>query len=286
MNALAAADACGWRAQLALGFARGPHRTELRRREHRGPLRVQRPFHPEPGGTCHVYVLHPPGGIVGGDTLALDIEAAAAAHALVTTPGAAKFYRSAGATATVEQRLAIGADAVLEWLPQETLYFDGARARVRTTVTLARAASFIGWDITCLGRPAAGAAFRSGAIDARVEIHDVHAGASRPRLLERLCFAPAGAAAAPGWHGCAATGTLYAAGPALDAAGGRVPDDVQELVGAFAGPAGVTIVDDVLACRALAPDALTLRSLFQAVWTLLRPQLLGRPAVIPRIWHT
>jgi len=78
----------GWHAALELGFAAASGATRLARRKHRGPLVVQRPFLPEGPGVAHVYVLHPPGGLVGGDELTLDVEVDAGAHALVTTPAA------------------------------------------------------------------------------------------------------------------------------------------------------------------------------------------------------
>src|SRR5690606_30424398 len=113
----------GWRAELALRFElRGP-RTVLAGRRHYGPLRVQRPFYPE-GAPCHTYVLHPPGGVVGGDRLHMDIRLEPGSHALLTMPGATKFYRSAGATSLLQQHFHVGEDAVLEWLPQDNILFQ------------------------------------------------------------------------------------------------------------------------------------------------------------------
>src|SRR5262245_38788911 len=106
----------GWQAALELGFAAEHGATRLARRAHRGPLVVQRPFLPEGPGVCHVYVLHPPGGLVGGDELALDVDVASGAHALVTTPAAGKVYRTNGATARQIQRLRVAGGARLEWL--------------------------------------------------------------------------------------------------------------------------------------------------------------------------
>ncbi|HMV40203.1 MAG TPA: urease accessory protein UreD, partial [Plasticicumulans sp.] len=111
----------GWQARLELGFAPVAARTALVHSAHRGPLRVQRPFHPEADGSCHVYLLHPPGGVVGGDGLALDVQLAPGARALLTTPSASRFYRSAGARALQRQLLRVGAGARLDWLPQETI---------------------------------------------------------------------------------------------------------------------------------------------------------------------
>ena len=112
----------GWRADLRLGYVKQQQRTVLKHRQQLGPLTVQRPFYPE-GETCHTYLLHPPGGVVGGDELQLQVTCHEQAHALLTTPGAAKFYRSAGATAQVSQHFTVAADGLLEWLPQENIYF-------------------------------------------------------------------------------------------------------------------------------------------------------------------
>ena len=151
-----------WRAQLDLGFSRRADTTLLSTRYHRGPLMVQRPFYPEGPEVCHVYVLHPPGGVVGGDRLEINVSCQADAQALVTTPAAGKFYRSMGAPAVLEQRLTVSENALLEWLPQENILFSGSIGKMNTTVELEGNAMFIGWEIVCLGRPASGETFENG----------------------------------------------------------------------------------------------------------------------------
>ncbi len=153
----------GWRAELSLCCEQRGGRTVLARKRQFGPLTLQRPFYPE-GSVCHLYLLHPPGGVVGGDSLAVDIDLGPGARALVTTPGATKFYRSAGADALVTQRLSVAAGAGLEWFPQEAILFPGARVRSRTEVALQADASFIGWELLSLGRPVIGERFDSGAL--------------------------------------------------------------------------------------------------------------------------
>ncbi|WP_303908751.1 urease accessory protein UreD, partial [Thiohalomonas denitrificans] len=151
----------GWKARLELGFEPRAGRTVLAKRIQRGPLAVQRPFHPG-DGACHVYLLHPPGGVVGGDELSVRAAAAAEAGALITTPGATKFYRSAGPRAYMEQRLNVADGGALEWLPQENIVFPGALADIRTRIDLKGQAGFIGWETLCLGRPAADERFDAG----------------------------------------------------------------------------------------------------------------------------
>jgi len=145
-----------WHAELRLAFARAGERTVLRENRHLGPLRVQKALYPEGDAVCQAIVLHPPSGIAGGDHLTIEVDVAAGAHAQLTTPGAGKWYRSSGSEASQRIDLTVGAGATLEWLPQETIVFDGARARMETRVTLAADSRFIGWDILCLGRAAAG----------------------------------------------------------------------------------------------------------------------------------
>lgn len=154
------ASQAGWHASLDLDFALSGSRTVLARRSHVGPLVVQRPFYPE-GDVCHVYLVHPPGGVVGGDTLELSARVRDGAHALVTTPAATKFYRSDGRIARQLQDITIGA-ATFEWLPQETILFPDAYANVVTRVRLSERSRFIGWEIVCYGRPASGLQYAGG----------------------------------------------------------------------------------------------------------------------------
>lgn len=276
--AVAADD--GWQAALALGFRRDGLRTVLARRSAVGPLQVQRPFYPE-GGVCHVYLLHPPGGIVGGDRLEITAELETGAQVLLTTPAAGKFYRSAGRAAEQAQRFTVAEGAALEWFPQETIVFDGALARSTTRVELAPGARFIGWEIVCLGRPASGERFRNGQFIQGMEAYRL----GRPLLLERNRYDGGGAVldAAWGLAGHPVSGTLVCAGgdegdlaAVRDALG---EDATDELTGA-------TLIDDILLVRFLGREAERARERFIRAWEVLRPRKLGRPAQRPRIWST
>jgi urease accessory protein len=244
-----------WHARLELGFRQSGNRTVLAHRRHVGPLMVQRPFYPE-GGICHVYLLHPPGGIVGGDTLELQVGADTGSHALITTPAATKFYRAGPHPSAVLQQNLQVKDAVLEWLPQEAIVFDGARVRSSTRVDLTGPSRFIGWEILCLGRPAVRERFTVG------ELH-------QDFLPARWGLAEAQAMG---------TMMMYPGGEA-DLAALRA---VQAVDARFA----VTMVGGVLHCRALAQQAESIRRLFNALWLQLRSHLLGRVALAPRIWAT
>ncbi|HTQ36479.1 MAG TPA: urease accessory protein UreD, partial [Steroidobacteraceae bacterium] len=200
-----------WQARLELGFRREGGRTILAHRRHMGPLVVQRPFHPE-GPVCHVYLVHPPGGIVGGDSITLQVDVETHAHALLTTPAATRFYRAGPhPRATVHQLLAVR--GALEWLPQETIVFEGARAHATTRVELAGdEARFLGWEVACLGRPACGEGFREGELLQDFLLYRD----GQPLLLDRTRLAGDSPALSAGWGlaGSRAMGTLlmYPAG--------------------------------------------------------------------------
>lgn len=267
----------GWSARLQLGFRAGPERTVLAERRRHGPLAVQRPFYPE-GATCHVYLLHPPGGVVGGDRLEIDVQLPATAQALITTPGATKFYRSAGAPAQQSQLLKVADGAGLEWLPQENILFPGARAAVRTRVELQGDARLLLWEIHCLGRPVIDEAFDQGALDASLELWRD----GQPLLLERLRvdadkrLRPASLAACP----VTATAVFSHADTAA-------LEQARTLIDAHAtGQAAATRVEDLLLIRYLGRSTEQAKLLFLHVWRGLREQLMRRPAQVPRIWNT
>ena len=171
----------GWEASLNLRFANRFNKTLLTHRGHKGPLTVQRPFYPE-GDVCHVYLLHPPGGIVGGDELTISISAEANSHALITTPAAGKFYRSDGLWASQKVNIDVCGDAVVEWLPQETIIYQGAHLQSTININLADNVRFIGWEILSIGRPASGEGFDFGAVDLSWQINCQQ----RPLFIERL----------------------------------------------------------------------------------------------------
>jgi urease accessory protein len=271
----------GWQAALDLHFERSGARTVLARRRHVGPLQVQRPFYPEGTDTCHVYLLHPPGGVVGGDQLRITIDVASGAQALLTTPAAGKLYRSAGRLATLDQRLTVASNAMLEWLPQETIVFAGAHVAASTRVDLAGSAKFLGWELVCLGRPAAAELFTQGVLRQRFEVWCDGA----PLWIEgsRFCGGEPALTAAWGLRGHSVTGTLVCTATAPE-----LVTQVREAWSALSGDALVsaTQLDAVIVCRYLGDDAEQARACFVAAWTILRPAVLGRVACPPRIWAT
>jgi len=276
-------------ATLELEFAASSGATILARRAHTGPLAVQRPFFPEGREVCHVYLLHPPGGLVGGDQLRVDVRVGSGAHALVTTPAATKLYRTTGATARQEQRLRVAAGGALEWLPQETILYDGADAVLRTRVDLEAGARFVGAEVLCFGLPARDEGFSRGRCRQALEIWR----GGRPLLVERGRLDGASPVHAARWGlgGAPVLGSLVA-----------VPAPDKELLAALraqaealsAGDLGAaTVLGDgdrapaqLLAVRYLGASVERAHAFLQRAWRLLRPALLGRPAEPPRIWAT
>jgi urease accessory protein len=280
---------------LAKGAGAELGRTRLIERHHKGPLVVQRPFYPE-GDPCHVYLVHPPGGVVGGDELRIDAVVDPGAHALITTPAATKFYRCEGRISAQTQELhAVG--ATLEWLPQENIFYRGADVRIATRIQIDASSRFIGWEISCLGLPARGEPFDAGAlrldlelwrtppVDEATELRRVPVCSETrnvPIFMDRLRLTGDSPARGTAWGlgGQEAIGTMLAT-PATC----THVESVRELV-AHEKYAAVSLVDGVLVLRALAPQAEAVRRLFIAAWQRLRPGIVGREAVLPRIWST
>jgi urease accessory protein len=272
-----------WKGQLSLGFAPRGGGTALVERRHLGPLAVQRAFHPEGPTVCHVYLLHPPGGLVAGDELQVDVRVASGAHALLTTPASTKVYRSGrGHLARQRQRLQVAGGGRLEWLPQDTIVFEGAEVELTTAVELEADAAFLGWEMVCLGRPAAGDRFARGRCRQRFEVYRD----GRPLVIERLCVEGGGPVQAAAWGlaGAAVNATLIAA-PAR-------AEDLEVARAALPVPPGdalllaATLVDDALVVRARGPDPAAVRAGLERVWAAVRPGVLGRPPCPPRIWLT
>jgi urease accessory protein len=266
----------GWPARLELRLAAAGGRTVLVGRQHEGPLLVQRPFYPE-GPICHLYLVHPPGGVAGGDHLSLRVDAGPATQALVTTPAATKIYRSfSSRVSQVEQQL-VATDATLEWLPQETIVFRGAHTRLTTRVQLAGRAKFIGWEILCLGRPASHEVFDAGCIAQDFELwHE-----NRPLLIDRLRLRGGDASLQAQWGlgGASALGTMLVY-PATAVHLALVREH-----GASSGIAA-SLVDGVLLLRLRAEQGETVRRELERLWRVLRPGFSGTAATAPRIWAT
>ncbi|OEZ60395.1 urease accessory protein UreD [Duganella sp. HH105] len=279
-----AAGHSAWQASLTLGFADDAGTTRLFDNRHYGPLRVQKALYPEDPKVCHAIVVHPPGGVVGGDQLSIAVGVGPRAHAFIATPGAAKWYKANGKVSRQCVRLNVGADAALEWLPQETIFFDTANVVLEQHVELAAGATYLGCEILCMGRRGSGESFNTGTVTQRSSI----------RRDGKLIWWEQGAMlggrldsplALDGKSVCA---TLVAAGKPLAAAvlAALLADIRADIAADGDHLFGITHTKGVLVARHLGDDSETARRLMLIVWRRLRPHLLGRAAVTPRIWQT
>jgi urease accessory protein len=281
-----AAPTC-WNARLSLGYERVRERTVPVLRSHQGPLRIQKGFTPEGPDLWHQVIVHPPGGIASGDHLAIDIQMGPDARALITSPGAAKWYRSnpdaPDPEATQSVRLRVGSGGSLEWLPLETIVFPGACTRWHNAFELEGDATLMAADLVCLGRPASGLAFDAGSIGWTTSIRRegtlIFHEQARIDGGDALLQSPAGMA------GEQAFGSLLLAG---------APDRLGEVIeriralpeSSFDGQWAVTERSGLAILRWRGPGAEAGWRLLRAAWAVCRPILLGRPACPPRIWAT
>jgi urease accessory protein len=253
-------------------------------RAHFGPLRVQKPLYPEGKEVCHAIIVHPPGGVVGGDELTISVHAGERASALITTPGAAKWYKANGKVSTQQVRLEAGEGAALEWLPQESIFFDKTQVYLDHEVMLGKDASYIGGEILCFGRTASGETFASGRIRQRTSIR------REGRLLwfEQGILDAAGTAmhSPLGLAGKTVCATLIAVGKTLPSSFiGTLRDEAGSLAGE-GDLFGATQMKSVIVTRYLGNTSETARRVMTRAWQLLRPQLTGREAAVPRIWNS
>lgn len=272
-----------WPASLSLDYRRDGARTVLRHR-HSGPLRVLRSLYPEAPLVCHDVLVHPPGGIVGGDTLDIALSIGPAAHAVVTTPGATRFYRSSGALSTQTVAAQLAPEARFEWLPLETICHAGALAVNRMCFALAPGAEMIGWDVLALGLPASGEAFERGRVSQHIELtgawldRGVIDGGDR-RLLESPL----------GWAKRTVMATMWF-GSGTDLEPGRAEALLESahdaiVYGELADSAGVTAPNPrTLVLRVLAYQVEPARALLARVWARWRQAAWGLAPCSPRVW--
>lgn len=277
-----------WPALLDLDFeSLGERGTVLRRRYHEGPLLAQKALYPEGPEACHVTVLHPPSGIAGGDTLAINVSVGTGAHAVISTPGATRWYKSAGRESTQQVHLQVAAGGLLDWLPQENIVFENAVATSGTYVSLASGARAIGWEITQFGSVLTDGHWHQGSmqLDLRLDLDGLPVWLDTGRLeaTDPLRHSLNGLAGFP------VTATLWAFGPELtrdttDALAGVLPWNSSLRAGLTHFPElnqqGLSLV------RVLGHHAQDVRALLVDVWIRLRPLMLGVPGRPLRIWST
>jgi len=274
-----------WNAHLALNYRRDADRTIVHDR-HSGPLRVLASLYPEGPSVCHNVLVHPPGGIVGGDVLEMDLTLGEFAHALVTTPGAARFYRSAGKPAHQSVLARVAGGARLEWMPLQTTCHRGALAHNRMRFELAPGAEMIGWDILALGLPASGEAFDAGRYTQQIELPGVWLergviDGSDTRLLDSPLGLAGHRVLATMWlaAGSKLSGTRRDA--LLDAAREVAADHPLRATTGSSAPH-----DELVLVRVLAPRVEAVMNLLTATWARWRELAWALPACAPRVWGT
>ncbi|WP_193016768.1 urease accessory protein UreD [Proteus sp. FME41] len=267
----------GWLAEIVLRYEVKRGVTRLTEKRHIGPLMVQRPFYPEQG-IAHTYLLHPPGGVVGGDKLFINIDVQSEAHALLTTPGATKFYRSAHQI----QTLKVASNGFLEWLPQENIFFPEAQVRLETHIHIASNAKFIGWEIQCFGRPVLNEWFENGNIKGRFNFY-----IDENLILTESLFVDGLQKKAAAMREFPMLGSLYIY-PATE----ELKNLIQQRVECFSCSHdgvieyGLTDVDGIVVLRLLGSQTEPMMACFVQVWQTVREHWLGYCPEPPRIWAT
>ena len=279
-----------WVAELSLRLGQLNGHTALLAAKHLGPLRVQKSFS-QPDGSCHLYLLHPPGGIVGGDTLAVEVRAEQGARVLITSPSATRFYRSPGQGLVQKQdvQLSVAADAHLEWVPLETILFNGAEARIRHTVQLAADATYLGWEMFAFGRRASSETFDAGCLkqESRILVQDqlIHRESlsldtRSSNLLNQQW----------GTRGSSLVGTLVAV--TLQHSHSGIPEVPDALLTVLRDPLndpnwGITSKGRVILVRYLGDSAEQCLGGFDGIRARLAGEgLIGSAGNRPRIWNT
>lgn len=274
----------GWHGRLNLVYANRSGATQIIHNQMQAPLKVQRPFYPEGKEVCHSVILHTAGGVVGGDRLSLNFHLQANAKALITTAAAGKIYRSSGQLAQQNIDIQVDSGANLEWLPQETIVFDGAMYRQDLRVELAPQASILLWEITRFGRTARGEKFLSGEWRSHTEIWQQNSPLWIDRQWlkggEKMLESPHGLAGKPvvatlAWVGEPVTAELVEKVRALQCEATIYP--VNSTI-------GVTRLPNGLLCRYRGSSTAAAREWFVGIWHLLRLSFSERPCCLPRVW--
>ena len=273
-----------WLARLDLDYRFEAERS-VARHLHQGPLRILQSLYPEGDAVCHNVLVHPPGGLVGGDTLDMRVTVGAGAHGLVTTPGATRFYRSEAGLATQQVHARIESGARLEWLPLEAIAYSGCDGLNRAVFELAPGAEMMTWDITALGLPAADMPFAQATFRQHLEIPGVWLERGTLNASDsRLMNSPLGLAG----HRCMAT-LVFAAGSAMAAERAeRALDCARELLEAseLRLTAGATSPHkQAIVVRVLSPVTEPAMQLLRQVWAAWRQELWDLPGAVPRLWN-
>lgn len=272
-----------WRADLKLDYTLESQRTVVRYL-HQGPLRILQSLYPEGNQICHNVLVHPPGGLVGGDTLDIQVNVAEGAHALVSTPGATRFYKSGGKAALQQVTATLAPGARLEWLPLEAIAYNDCEATNRAIFNLAPTAELMAWDVTALGLPSSDMAFTKGHFQQHLEIPGVWLERGNLRGDDtRWLNSPLGLAG----QKCLAS-LVFASGQNIEAQrAAQALEAAREVLEAhpLRLQAGVTCAHpQVIVLRVMSPLVEPSMDLLKKVWAVWRHTLWALPSTPPRIW--
>jgi urease accessory protein len=274
----------GWQGRLELEFAHRKGETIVSRSLMQAPLKMQRPFYPEGRGVCHGVMLHTAGGVVGGDRLHTEVVLHPEAQVLLTTAAAAKIYGSE-LESHQQINIRIAENAALEWLPQETILFDGARYCQAVRVDLEPKATWLGWEMTRLGRSARQEKFLTGEWRSQVEVWQ----AGKLQWVDPQWIAGGGEMlqSVHGLEGNVVVGSFGFVGKEVSR---EFVTEVRDRVGL---EVGVSRLRKGLLCRYRGDSTMAARRQFMEVWELLRRDYVGRPwphsqsgvRGVPRVWQ-
>jgi urease accessory protein len=281
----------GWEAELFVRFRHDASlgsSTRIAINRHRGPLRLLKPLMSDDGQRLEAVIIHPPGGLVAGDTLRITAAAEDGSAVLLTTPGAQKWYRPrAEAAARVATSLALEGSAALDWLPRPSILFDGARAVQSLAIAMNSASSHVGWELLVRGRDAMGEQWQRGAIDQTLSLAVDGRLWWRQRLVadarDRLFSSPLG------WRGRIVGASIWCCAPGWPRARiTAVRDRWWELIDGATLAGGATMpTSGLVLAQLLADDVELLQATSMAMWRSARTLPgSGTAASDPRIWRT
>jgi urease accessory protein len=273
-----------WPAELHLRFARNQTRTVLVEKRHFGPLRVQKALYPEGEQVCHAVIVHPPGGIAGGDELTVEIDIESNSRVVVTTPAAAKWYKAPRRRCRQQITIRLAMGSSLDWLPAENIFYNATHAESTLTVQVEPGATAIGWEIGLLGRQASAEQWLEGSLRFVTSIERTD---GLPLWVERLLLDASDSLrhAFQGLCQFSVFGTLWAIGSGCtstlaDKLASDLPLDSRLRAGVTCLPHGILLI------RSLAHDVERLRELMTDCWVRLRPHVHGLPSQRLRLWST
>ncbi len=274
-----------WLANLILNFSEKNGRSYLAKKQHSGPLVIQKTLYPEGESICHGIIIHPPGGVAGGDELILNVSMQSNASALLTTPGAGKWYKANGATASQHLQFDLTDQSSLEWLPQENILFDGSIVNFSADIQLGIDAKYAGWEILCFGRQAKGETWQTGKLKQKLVIKRVdktiwqesaHLQANDRFFHSKIGLSSNVVSASFVIAAGVVPAELFAQCQQFEI------DNASDSTAKF----GVSALPEVFSARYIGMSAQSARHYFEGLWQLLRPWYASRSATRPRIWNT